>query len=112
MRLVELQMMLEARRDSSAVVPVSWEVPVVKCRVCGREPMSVHPKRSDLYMCGGCGDCVHRDEPVVEAEPVEKAEVEKASEEDVLRGTVEKKSKKQRVGFGTGRKSRGVKGEK
>ena len=84
----------------------------MKCRVCSRPSMSVHPKRPDLYMCQGCGDCVPRDEPVVEASDVEKAEVAAAMEEDVLRGTLKKKAKKSRVGFGTGRKPRGVKGEK
>ena len=103
-------MLLECRRDSSAFVPVSWEVPVVKCRVCSRAPMSVHPKRSDLYMCQGCGDCVPRDEPVVEASAVEKAEVAAAMEEDVLRGTMRKKAKKSR--FRSGLKPRGTKGEK
>ena len=64
--------------------------------------MSVHNKRSDLYMCQGCGDCVHRDEPVVETggggavDDVIREESQKAEDDDVLRETCGKlkKSKK------------------
>ena len=85
----------------------------MKCVTCGH-PMSVDPKRGDLYMCRGCGSVCHRDEPE-KGDPLVPAE-----DADVPRGTPKappvkgKKAKKDesRITFRKARKSTNLKGDK